>query len=119
MNNSLNYWVAPSFTNSHKPRSIQQVLFDYCVLVESEPSHIKKKSRKADIILKRQMFHYIAHQYCGFSCTSVGKLTNVDHSTVLHSCKKINDLMYLPMIKKEVSRITPYFFIEHQKYRFN
>ncbi len=57
-------------------------------------SEIKGKSRKKNIVFARQIAMYIAQILTEYSTTELGvEFGNKDHTTVMHSCKKIeNDI---------------------------
>lgn len=57
---------------------------------------IKKKSRKREIVIPRQSYHYFARKYfphIEVSLTLIGQTTSVDHATVIHSVKTIKNLI--------------------------
>jgi chromosomal replication initiator protein len=55
-------------------------------------SDLKGKCRSADIVLPRQIAMYLIRELTDYSLPSIGKaFGGRDHSTVLHSCKKIED----------------------------
>lgn len=54
------------------------------------------KSRKAEIVLPRQIAMYLCKEYTELSLKSIGQhFGNRDHSTVLHSCTVIEDAVRL------------------------
>ncbi len=57
-------------------------------------SDIKGKTRKKNIVFARQIAMYIAQNLTEYSTTELGvEFGNKDHTTVMHSCKKIeNDI---------------------------
>lgn len=63
---------------------------------ESIERHFKvdlnSKKRSRDIVDARTMYCYIAKQLTDASTTSIGKVINRDHATVLHHNKKFNAL---------------------------
>lgn len=57
---------------------------------------IKKKTRKREIVTPRQCYHYFARKYfphIEVSLTLIGQTTSVDHATVIHSVKSIENLI--------------------------
>ena len=50
-------------------------------------------TRIRPICEKRQLLHFLAYKYTGLSTIEIGKRTNKDHATVLHSFKVIYNLL--------------------------
>lgn len=53
---------------------------------------ILSKTRKKEVILYKHIFCKIAREM-GFTFKYIGDFLNVDHSTIIHSVNKINDLL--------------------------
>jgi hypothetical protein len=60
-----------------------------------EPEHLKLKSRRREVVEKRQIAHYFTRQmYPKKSLALIGyNIGEKDHATVLHSCRTINNLI--------------------------
>lgn len=56
---------------------------------------IKTKSRKARIVLARQLFCYLIRYHCSYGVVEAGMFINRDHSTVVHSVKSIANLLHI------------------------
>ena len=57
---------------------------------------VNSRSRKKDIVMARQVSMYMAQKYTKMPASRIGKLVgNRDHSTVIHSCSKIEDRLRL------------------------
>lgn len=54
---------------------------------------LANKTRKRPICEKRQMLHFLAYKYSGFSTIEIGKYTNRSHATVLYSKKAMSNLL--------------------------
>lgn len=69
---------------------------------------IALKTRKREIIRKRQIAHYVAHVKFRYSSARTGAiLGGKDHATVLHSCKVIsNEIALYDDIISDVRRLT-------------
>ena len=94
-----------------------------CKYYNVKESEIFIKTRKREILWKRQLFHYLARKYTIYSYESIGNYNDnckLDHSTIMHSCKTISNLidvdkylhkevMQLEMIIKEYIRELEYF----------
>ena len=55
-----------------------------------DESVIFSKRRHLEINNARQIIHYFLRFFTKYSTTKIGKLTNRDHATVIHSCKAVN-----------------------------
>ena len=51
---------------------------------------IKKKTRRANIAMARQVAMYIMRTNVGLSFPSIGRHFGLDHTTVIHGCNKIS-----------------------------
>jgi chromosomal replication initiation ATPase DnaA len=74
---------------------------------------IKRKVRTMDILNARRIFCYLSRVLTSNSLKFIGRRVNLDHSTVLHQFKKVNDWIDIKdkQIIKEVDEIT----IEYNK----
>lgn len=66
---------------------------------------LKSKSRRYNIRFKRQMFCYFVRKYTTLSTNSIGDIIFRTHSTVIHSCNRINDILSINSPADEVSKI--------------
>ncbi len=70
---------------------IQKAVSDYFKVTTQE---LKGKRRTSDVTLPRQIAMYICREITGMSLPVIGtEFGGRDHTTVLHSCKKITDLL--------------------------
>jgi len=56
-----------------------------------KPEELTGKSRSKDIVMARQVAMYLARELTECSLPAIGKEFEKDHTTVLHSCKKVED----------------------------
>jgi len=88
--------VIKQLTNSFMPpaidvSSIIKTVADYYKLSISD---LKGKKRSKNIALARQIAMYIIRETTDYSTTEIGSEFNGrDHTTVMHSCQKIEDLV--------------------------
>ena len=55
---------------------------------------MNSKSRKRDYVTARQVSMFFAQKYTKMPASRIGKLVgNRDHSTVIHSCEKVEQRM--------------------------
>lgn len=53
--------------------------------------HIRSRSRKFEFVRCRSLWFYLMRRYTNCSLSEIGKMLGRDHSTVVHSIKKIDD----------------------------
>ena len=88
--------VIKQLTNAFKPpvidvSSIIKTVADYYKLSISD---LKGKKRNKNIALARQVAMYIIRETTDYSTTEIGaEFNGRDHTTVMHSCQKIEDLI--------------------------
>lgn len=58
------------------------------------PFDIESKSRKVKDVSIRMVFCYLSHR-AGFSYSEIGRFIHRKHNTVIHSVRRINDLIYV------------------------
>jgi chromosomal replication initiator protein len=55
---------------------------------------MQTRSRDKEIVLPRQIVMYLARRLTGMSLQEIGEFFGGrDHSTVLHACKKVEDVL--------------------------
>jgi chromosomal replication initiator protein len=93
--------------------TIQKIVSEYFGLTQDK---LKEKSRKREIVQARQLSMHFAKTYTKSSLKQIGKyFGGKDHSTVIHSCQTVRDLMdvddtfkgYVDDINKKIKLNTP------------
>lgn len=85
-------------TNYHVPslKTISDAVVQ--VMKERHPEYIyndlKARYRGKDYVMYRKLFCYIAYN-TGYTCKSVGKFVDRDHSSVVHSRGSVEDMLYI------------------------
>jgi len=74
------------------------VVFDLCKIWNINPSEIKSKSRQIDLSMKKHIIRWVAREKLHITCVLTGKLTGVDHSSVIHSCQVVDQQRQFPCI---------------------
>ena len=75
-----------------EPLTIDDILDKVCSHYNVTMTAVNSRSRKKDIVMARQVSMYMAQKYTKMPASRIGKLVgNRDHSTVIHSCSKIED----------------------------
>ena len=75
---------------SDAPVTLDYIVDTVCEFTNVTHQDINGKSRKKDFVMARQIVMYLAQTMTNIPATRVGRLIGGrDHSTVLHSCRKI------------------------------
>jgi len=82
----------------------EEVLQVVCDYFEIEAEELIKKSRKQNLVYKRQVLAYLCYFFCRCSYEDLGEfIGNRDHATMLYSVSKISTLRTVyDDIEKEV-----------------
>ena len=75
-----------------KPLTIDDIVEKVCTHYNVTTAAVNSKSRKREYVVDRQVTMYLAQKYTKMPASRIGKLVgNRDHSTVIHSCSKVED----------------------------
>lgn len=74
------------------PETILSICSDVLNIPEAE---IKGKSRKAEVVIARHIYCYIATNKTNYTLQYIGFLINRDHSSVIHASKNIYGFLSL------------------------
>ncbi len=87
--------IVGNFSNrSTKELSIQQIQSLVCDKFQVNADQLCSKTRKRAVVQARQLSMYLAKQCTQHSLKQIGKhFGGRDHSTVIHACQTVNDLM--------------------------
>lgn len=69
------------------------IMANACKLFGVTQTQILSNSRKREIVEARQLLMYYYNRIEGLSLSNTGIKFNKDHATVLHACKKVDDLI--------------------------
>ena len=88
--------------------SLDKIVEEVSVKCNVKQEDIYGKSRKAEIVLARQISIYLAQLYTNLSASKIGLLIgNKNHATVLHSIKTIKNRMDIDKrLKEQVDELT-------------
>lgn len=79
-----------------KPLTIDEILDTVCRHFNVTVSAVNSKSRKQELVTARQLSMYLAQKYTKMPASRIGKLVGGrDHSTVIHSCSRIEQRLKL------------------------
>ena len=74
------------------PLTIEDIIEKVCAHYSVTPTAVNSKSRKRDYVVARQVAMFLAQKHTKMPASRIGKLVgNRDHSTVIHSCTKVED----------------------------
>ena len=86
--------VKRSVKVDNNPLTIDEILEKVCQHYHVAPEDVSGKSRKRDFVVARQVSMYLAQKHTKMPASRIGKLiAGRDHSTVLHSCEKVEERM--------------------------
>ena len=75
-----------------KPLTIDDIVEKVCTHYNVTTAALNSKSRKREYVVARQVTMYLAQKYTKMPASRIGKLVgNRDHSTVIHSCSKVEE----------------------------
>ena len=75
-----------------KPLTIDDIVEKVCTHYNVTTAAVNSKSRKRGYVVARQVTMYLAQKYTKMPASRIGKLVgNRDHSTVIHSCSKVEE----------------------------
>ena len=75
-----------------KPLTVDDIVEKVCTHYNVTTAAVNSKSRKREYVVARQVTMYLAQKYTKMPASRIGKLVgNRDHSTVIHSCSKVEE----------------------------
>ena len=75
-----------------KPLTIDDIVEKVCTHYNVTMAAVNSKSRKREYVVARQVTMYLAQKFTKMPASRIGKLVgNRDHSTVIHSCSKVEE----------------------------
>lgn len=85
----MNYYIIPGLKNKSKlPLSLvepQVIMETICRYFGTDIDVLFKKSRKKEVVMQRHLCQYFLMLHSPLSCTSIAKMFDQDHTTVLHA----------------------------------
>lgn len=78
-------------STQHRTITVEHIIQRTCHYFGQEPADVISSTRKANIVLARQVIMYLAHKHTNLSTTRIGQaIGHRGHATVLHSCQAIS-----------------------------
>jgi Bacterial dnaA protein helix-turn-helix len=69
------------------------VLEGVCFVMGQDLERVKKRDRYRELVICRHLFYYLAKYFYGAKLKQIGAVTGVDHATVIHGIKLVNNLI--------------------------
>ncbi|MBR6179847.1 MAG: chromosomal replication initiator protein DnaA [Prevotella sp.] len=77
-----------------RPITVDEIVDKVCEFYNVPVEEVGGKSRKRNLVIARQVSMYLAQKHTKMPAARIGKLiAGRDHSTVLHSCEKVEERM--------------------------
>jgi len=94
--------------------SLDDVMTEICDYLNLEVEDVKGKCRKTNIMFGRHMFNAMAfalrQKYmAAWTLEGIGEFVGKDHSSVIHSCKEISNMVDVGYRRREIFDITAIF----------
>ena len=94
--------IKRSVRSDNRPLTIDDIVETVCRYYNVTAEALESKSRRRELVTARQVSMYLAQKLTKMSAARIGKLTaNRDHSTVVHSCKTIEQRLHSDAAFKE------------------
>jgi chromosomal replication initiation ATPase DnaA len=88
-----NYILQKIGRPTNVPKKLELIFKTVCQTQKVDPAHLIKRTRKREIVLARQFFCWLAHEKYCFFLVDIARHLNQDHTTVLHSVRKFQDML--------------------------
>ena len=75
------------------PAKLDHLFKNVCSATKVDPVLLLKRNKKRHIVLARQLFCWLAYEKHGFYSVDVARYLGQDHTTILHSGKKFQDMI--------------------------
>jgi hypothetical protein len=72
---------------------LNNVLEAVCFIMGQDIERVKAKGRFRELVICRHLFYYLSKYYYGAKLLDIASVTGVDHSSVIHGIKLVNDLL--------------------------
>jgi chromosomal replication initiator protein len=74
--------------------TVDDIVTSVCNHYEVSATSINSRSRKHELVVARQVSMYLVQKYTRIPTSRIGKMIgNRDHSTVIHSCTAVENLL--------------------------
>jgi len=73
------------------PSDLEIILGNICRVADISKDKVQSKSRKAEYVLVRQVYSYVARQITKRSFREIGELVGVSHSNTLQAVNKVEN----------------------------
>jgi hypothetical protein len=95
--------------------TVHDIQLIVCEYFNTPYDKVQGKSRKREIITSRQTTQYLSKMFTKLSLKSIGEHFEADHTTVMHSCQTVTDLMDTDIVfKNDITHLTELISEIHQ-----
>lgn len=91
--NKISAYSIPGIVVYGKASTAKKIIKEVCSYFCIEEKILIGRSRKMEYVLARQIATYLIRNETKAKLTDIGKELGQDHTTVVHSIKKINDFI--------------------------
>ena len=105
-------YIYPGLDTKTIPSDLDIILSMVCRVSGVSKGEILSESRKREVVEARQIYCYYARKKTEHSSAKIGNLIGQDHATVLHSIKKVNNMLCINdvAIKSLVNKVNKLFY---------
>lgn len=94
----MNYYLLPGLAQRRKYSStnwglLRSIIRIVCAKYGVTIADLKSRDRSGDVMSARHLANYLLMNFTGYSCTQIGNFFNRDHTSILHSRRKVVDLI--------------------------
>ena len=94
------------YVGLRRSKEAKQAIIIICEQIGVTEDDVKGRSRKRDYVIARHIYCFVAHFYYKYHLTSIGRILDRDHSSVIHAIKAVcNEYETNTEFKKTFERI--------------
>lgn len=89
----MNYIVIPGLPINGRQYKYDMIVEAVCAEFRVTVDQLKHRSRKRPVVEARQALCYTLRYKLGYGIVRIGDIINRDHTTVIHSCRTMQNLI--------------------------
>jgi len=91
----MNYYTMPGIDRTARRERVDKIIGLVAQAFMLAPEIlVSNNTRKRNVVMAKQMAMKLIRMYCKIPLSEIGILFNQDHTTVIHHCRKVDDLRY-------------------------
>lgn len=116
-----NYFALPGLKGDvefagYKTKDMQQILNSVCEHFNVSEKVMRSKDRHRDVALCRQVAIFLMKRYTTMRLIDIAKFFNNDHTTIMHSIKKVGQRMETePELREQIQNIEYLFIVSSDR----